>query len=177
MFFDNVIYSSSTTPQVFMDHQVFEIGEDVLISWDVLEGIYAGNNSEVMFEVYIRLLSNASSDRAFWENKVSDLRPHSQVRIHEKVNQTDKDTGDHFLYEFIMKNFKEKPQNRAIVFEDKIYTYGDLHRKVNGVAAILENKNIRQGDRVIIQCRKSPEQIAAIIAVVMCGGVYVPDFI
>ena len=145
MFFDNVIYSSSTTPQVFMDHQVFEIGEDVLISWDVLEGIYAGNNSEVMFEVYIRLLSNASSDRAFWETKVSDLRPHSQVRIHEKVNQTDKDTGDHFLYEFIMKNFKEKPQNRAIVFEDKIYTYGDLHRKVNGVAAILENKNIRQG--------------------------------
>lgn len=174
MFFDNVIYSSSTTPQVFMDHQVFEIGEDVLISWDVLEGIYAGNNAEVMFEVYIRLLSNASSDRVFWETKVSDLRPHSQVRIHEKVNQTDKDTGDHFLYEFIMKNFKEKPQNRAIVFEDKIYTYGDLHRKVNGVAAILENKNIRQGDRVIIQCRKSPEQIAAIIAVVMCGGVYVP---
>lgn len=85
MFFDNVIYSSSTTPQVFMDHQVFEIGEDVLISWDVLEGIYAGNNAEVMFEVYIRLLSNASSDRVFWETKVSDLRPHSQVRIHEKV--------------------------------------------------------------------------------------------
>ena len=43
-----------------MDHQVFEIGEDVLISWDVLEGIYAGNNAEVMFEVYILSLIHIS---------------------------------------------------------------------------------------------------------------------
>lgn len=174
MFFENISYASSTTPQVFMDHQVFEVGEDVLLSWDVLDGIYIGNNAEVMFDVYVRFLSRASSDRSFWENKVTDLRPHSQVRIHEKINQTDKDTGDHFIYEYILKNFREKPENRAIVFEGKIYTYGDLYRKVNGMAAVLENKNVRQGDRVIIQSHKSPEQIAAIIAVVMYGGVYVP---
>lgn len=174
MFFENISYASSTTPQVFMDHQVFEVGEDVLLSWDVLDGIYIGNNAEVMFDVYVRFLNRASSDRSFWENKVTDLRPHSQVRIHEKINQTDKDTGNHFIYEYILKNFREKPENRAIVFEGKIYTYSDLYRKVNGMAAVLENKNVRQGDRVIIQSQKSPEQIAAIIAVVMYGGVYVP---
>lgn len=174
MFLDNISYLSSTTPQVFMDHQVFQIGENVLLSWDVLDGIYMGKNAEVMFDIYIDLLRKASADRSFWENKVSDLRPNSQIKIHERVNQTDKDTGSHLIYEYILKNFKETPENRAIAFEGNIYTYGDLYRKVKKFAAVLKANNVKQGDRVIIQSQKSPEQIAAIIAVVMYGGVYVP---
>ncbi len=173
MFFNNMSYSSSTTPQVFMDHQVFEIGENVLLSWDVLEGIYLGNNAKIMFDTYIEYVYKAM-EKNFWLEKVSDVRPSYQIAVQEKVNKTDENIGDYLIFEYILKNFKDKKNRYALVFEDKKYTYEELYSKVKKFITVLKDNDVCVGDRIIIQASKSPEQISAILAIVMVGCVYVP---
>ena len=54
------------------------------------------------------------------------------------------------------------------------WSYFDLSNRVNEIAAVLLNKDVRVGDRVSVQVEKSPEALALYLAVLKIGAVYVP---
>ena len=53
-------------------------------------------------------------------------------------------------------------------------TYGKLFKTTQSIAAVLHSAGMSAGDRVVVQVEKSPQAIAAYLATLQVGGIYVP---
>jgi len=56
--------------------------------------------------------------------------------------------------------------------EERVFTYGELHRQVNRCANALKALGLQQGDRVTIYLPKIPEQIVAMLACARIGVIH-----
>ncbi|MGV8546152.1 non-ribosomal peptide synthetase, partial [Pseudomonas aeruginosa] len=46
----------SQTPQVWLDHQLYRVGDGILLAWDSVVGLFPEGLPETMFEAYVGLL-------------------------------------------------------------------------------------------------------------------------
>ena len=73
------------------------------------------------------------------------------------------------------KNLHHSLDSVAISFEDKFLTCGELSLKANSVAHhLIEKFEIQKGDRVGLLMGNSDSLIITILAILKCGGIYVP---
>ncbi|MQB34200.1 amino acid adenylation domain-containing protein [Rhizobium rhizogenes] len=68
----------------------------------------------------------------------------------------------------------EQPNAKAITYEHKSLTYGELEKLSSRIAAVLRNVGVRQGDRVGICLDRSLELVPILLAVLKAGAAYVP---
>ncbi|MEO1041809.1 MAG: class I adenylate-forming enzyme family protein [Pseudomonadota bacterium] len=61
-----------------------------------------------------------------------------------------------------------------LVYRDERYTFAEVWKRSNAVAAALQNKGIEKGDRVVIAMRNYPEWIFSFIGTELAGGIAVP---
>lgn len=87
----------------------------------------------------------------------------------------------HWVYNrhlLIHKLFEERvrltPSAKALVYDDKSLTYAELNAYSNRLALRLLSEGVRIGECVAVLLERSPEMIASQIAILKCGGVYVP---
>lgn len=66
------------------------------------------------------------------------------------------------------------PQNIAISFKGRPWTYEFLNSKANQLARLLTSRGLLKGDRVGIFLPRGPEIIVSQLAIMKAGGVYVP---
>jgi fatty-acyl-CoA synthase len=66
------------------------------------------------------------------------------------------------------------PNKRAIVYQDKVYTWKQFAERVYRLANGLVQKGIKKGDRVAILCRNNNANLEAFYGIAMAGGVSVP---
>jgi len=79
------------------------------------------------------------------------------------------------LYDLLKQNFPQ--DRRQTVIETptgQILSYADLETGSGRIAHLLANHGVRPGDRVAAQIDKSPEALLLYLAVLRCGGVYLP---
>ena len=62
----------------------------------------------------------------------------------------------------------------AIVSEDRAYTYAELERWTEKIAAVLLEKGMKKGDHVLLLAPNVPEFTAVYYAILRIGGVVVP---
>ena len=65
-------------------------------------------------------------------------------------------------------------EKTAFIFKDEFMTYGDFRKKVKDWAMFLQAQGVRQGDRVGLFSKNSPDFVAAYFAVVKAGAIVVP---
>jgi propionyl-CoA synthetase len=81
-------------------------------------------------------------------------------------------------YNAIDRHLAARAAQKALVWistevnETKSYTYEELHREVNRVAAMMQSLGVRQGDRVIIYMPMIPEAAFAILACARIGAIH-----
>ena len=80
-------------------------------------------------------------------------------------------TGFHAAFEATARRL---PDKLALVCESQRLSYGDLLARVRAVAAALRDDGVRPGDRVVALLENGVEFAAAVHAVSMVGGVFVP---
>lgn len=177
-FLDNMVRSSSTTPQVWLDHQVFPFKDGVALSWDTLDDVFFPGVVNAMFETYVRLVRNAADDERFWDETLTDLRPAAQRRIHETVNlmfhNTEDEVKEVFLHEHFCRHAQVNGDHPAVICDGIIYSYRELFARSNQISALLRGRGVGRGDRVAVKMGKSFEQIATVLGIVKIGAVYVP---
>lgn len=80
------------------------------------------------------------------------------------------------LYEILKNNFPLGKNAPCLILPDgKIVTYDDLERESARFANLLVNKyDVKVGDRVAVQIRKSPYAMFLYLAVLRIGAVYLP---
>ncbi|MBW2117515.1 MAG: AMP-binding protein [Deltaproteobacteria bacterium] len=70
----------------------------------------------------------------------------------------------------ISQGAKYFPENKAIIFENKIFTYTDLNACVNLVASYLREHGIKKYDRVALYVNNRPEWVMIYYGIVRLGA-------
>jgi len=78
------------------------------------------------------------------------------------------------LYEIISYQGRKRKRKVALFVDDEKICYGEILEKVDKLALFLTQKGIKEGDRVALFLRNSPEFIYTVFAVSKIGAVAVP---
>ncbi|WP_129649575.1 non-ribosomal peptide synthetase [Peristeroidobacter agariperforans] len=77
------------------------------------------------------------------------------------------------IHELFEEQVERTPDAVAVVCEKQSLTYAELNRQANGLAHLLR-KITQVGDHIVVLMHRSLEMLIAQLAVLKCGGVYVP---
>ncbi|MFN4150821.1 MAG: condensation domain-containing protein, partial [Candidatus Sericytochromatia bacterium] len=160
-------YSITQTPQVWLDHQVAEIDNELSFNWDYPENLYPKNMLEDMFETYKSLLNNLAQDDSTWSKELF-------VRVNDiskESNNTNKEISNKLLHQLFFEQCKKTPKNIAVITSKEKLTYEELAIKVNNLAS---NLKIEKNEIVAVLLDKSIEQVISVLAILSAGGVYLP---
>uniref|UniRef100_I5AX00 Amino acid adenylation enzyme/thioester reductase family protein n=1 Tax=Eubacterium cellulosolvens (strain ATCC 43171 / JCM 9499 / 6) TaxID=633697 RepID=I5AX00_EUBC6 len=161
------------TPQVYIDCQVASVGETVLVSWDVREGIFPEGMIEDMFQVFTdRIRKLASGGLA--EGYVAPEIPAGSAVVRTAVNGTGRPISGKLMYDGILDSIRNTPEKTAVICDGQKATYGQLGEMAAALEKVLLEKGVRPGQVVAVNIRKSIWQIAAVIGVQWCGAAYLP---
>jgi yersiniabactin nonribosomal peptide synthetase len=165
--FDEPVWGTSQTPQVWLDHQVTESGGGVRLIWDAVEELFPAGLLDDMFAAYLSLVDGlAEQDWA----ALPDLLPRAQREVRERVNATAGELPDRTLHADFFRNAAENPDRVALVWDGGTLSYGELADRARRVAAgVLPGTG-----PVAVSLPKGPDQIAAVLGVLAAGRAYVP---
>ena len=167
-------YGLSQTPQVWLDHQVYEENGGLSVSWDVLIDIFPENMAEQMFEAYIGLLSRLSKDDSSWEKLCGNIVETPDEELRRKLNDTSIELPEDTLIGLFEKSAEKYPDRNAVESNEKTLTYHELDMLAENLAEKLASNGFGSGDIAGILIKKGWQQIAAILAIHKLGGIYLP---
>ncbi|WP_415407121.1 long-chain-fatty-acid--CoA ligase [Sulfurovum sp. CS9] len=78
------------------------------------------------------------------------------------------------FYELITFQAKKRRSKVALLVDDEKITYGDILEKVDKLAGYLAGKGVKEGDKISLFLRNSPEFIYTIFAASKLGAILVP---
>ncbi len=132
-------------------------------------------DAERAMDLYVRLLEQIARDPAARLDPEALLAPEEHDRLVLGFNDTRapyrQGTPLHRLFE---EQAAAAPDLVAVMGEGRAWTYGELDRRSNRLARALGARGVRPGDRVGVVYDRSPELVAALLAVLKAGASYVP---
>lgn len=167
-----MVYGVSRTPQVWIDCQAVEHGDSLNINWDVRTGVFEPKLLDDMWCSFTAFLERLITHPENWQAEYTVPLPPSTEVVRSRVHDTTKAYSQRCLHNGFWENAQRAPEAPALVCGDTTYTYQQLA----GFVESLQNElgSVSVGDRVAIVIGKDVWQIAAALAVVSTGAVYVP---
>lgn len=154
------------------------IGPDEAGAWRMEVDYDAGLFSPTLIRSFVgsfaAVLEQAAGDpAAAWT--ALELRSEEEQAAQARRNATTEPYEDgqtiHGLFERAAARHREKA---AVVCGGETMRYGELSERSDAWAAELRRAGIRPGDRVAVMLNRSPSWIAALLAILKAGAVYVP---
>lgn len=81
---------------------------------------------------------------------------------------------DKCVYELFEERAKRLPNQTALIFEDKSYTYRQLDELANGLSASMRRMGVKHGDMVGVLLDRDEKVVLAQLAVLKLGAVFIP---
>jgi non-ribosomal peptide synthetase component F len=78
------------------------------------------------------------------------------------------------IHELFEAQVARSPDALAVIAGAQRVTYGELNRRANQLARALQRHGVVAGTRVALSLERSVELVVAELAILKCGGVYVP---
>lgn len=78
------------------------------------------------------------------------------------------------VHELFARAASERPGAIALLHSGPPVTYAELAARAGALARAVRARGIRPGDRVAVAAPRTPQMVAAVLAVLMAGAVYVP---
>ncbi|UWM51930.1 amino acid adenylation domain-containing protein [Streptomyces carpaticus] len=169
-----VRHARTQTPQVWLDCQVMERADTLALSWDIREGVLAGDTVTDLFEAFTALLTTLADDPAAWREPARVALPARTAAVREQANDTAAPLPRGLLQDGPLAVARRTPDAVAVIGRDRTMTYGELLERAGGVARALRAAGIGAGDIVAITMDKGWEQPAAVLATLLTGAAYLP---
>lgn len=77
----------------------------------------------------------------------------------------------HHLFE---EQAEKMPNNTAVVFEGKEYTYGQINERANRIAGYLIKAGLKREEPVVVLLDRSPLMVEGVLGIWKAGGAYIP---
>ncbi len=167
-------YGISQTPQVFIDCQVMDTQDGLMLNWDVRKETVRSDVLDDMFRTMEALIGEISKSDSVWEQDECLDIPQWQKELYSKVNDTKKRIPSHLLYEDAFDLYKNTPQKIALADLNRTMTYKEFMSRSMALSEILVKSGVNKGDRVAVYLPKSLEQVVAVFGILMAGAIYVP---
>ncbi|WP_167858537.1 non-ribosomal peptide synthetase [Methylobacterium nonmethylotrophicum] len=169
----SVEYAVSQTPQVWIDHQVYERAGRLFLSFDAVEALFPAGLVEAMAAAYDALLHRLAADDAAWHAN-PDLVPAALRAPILAANRTEAPLPSGLLHLPFLEQARARPDALAVVTLERRLTYADLARRARGLAARLQALGVGPGRLVAVVMEKGWEQVVAVLAVLEAGAAYLP---
>ena len=164
----------SQTPQVWLDHQLYETPGGLLLAWDAVEELFPAGVLDAMFEAYRGVVEEITGPESRWDRAITVPLPAEQQRRREVVNATDAAVPEGLLHHGVVEQAQRTPERTAVVDAAGEFSYGELLGRARAVAERLRAAGCSRGDIVALAVPKSREQIVAVLGALLAGGTYLP---
>lgn len=168
------LHLRTATPQVWLDHQVMIRHGNLVYNWITIDQLFPDDMIEDMLDAYGRLLERLAAGAESWHRPAGALTPQTQLDIRREVNRTAFPITAELLSEPVGRGAEDGGDAPALIHPDGNLTHDELHSMSDGVADMLHELGIAEGERVAVMLPKSTAQIAAVLGILKAGGVYVP---
>ncbi|MGD9160301.1 MAG: condensation domain-containing protein, partial [Desulfobacteraceae bacterium] len=124
---------------------------------------------------FINLLTKIVSSPEIRISEISVLSEDETHKILVEWNDTKAEyPNDKCIHELFEEQVGKTPDAVAVVFEDEQISYRELNLRANQLAHFLIKVGVNPGDCVGLILMRSIELVISEIAVLKCGGIYVP---
>jgi len=169
-----MIYGITQTPQVWLDHQVFEQQGELVFNWDAVEEVFVAGVLDAMFDNYCRLLENLATSSDYWLRTSVVTLPPEQHAQRQRINDTAAEMSDELLHTLFIQQALKNPQAIAIASNEGEMCYGELLALSNQLAQRLCEKGVRPNQLIAIVMDKGWQQIVAALGILISGAAYLP---
>ena len=170
----DVVYTITQTPQVWLDHQVFEHEGALQFNWDVIEELFPNGMMDDMFEAYCGFLHGLSNRPELWKTAQPIGVPEAQSTHRALANDTAREQTSALLHELVFDQAQHNPTAKAIVGGSRSLTYAELSNESYRLARKLRSLNVQPNTLVGIVLDKGWEQVVAVLGVLASGAAYLP---
>jgi nonribosomal peptide synthetase protein BlmIV len=168
-------FSVSQTPQLYLDHQVAETAEGLLLNWDAVAELFPAGLIDDALAAYAGLLSRlAAGTAAAWQRPAGGLLPPAQRARRARVNATGRDLPARCLPDIVAEGAARHPDAAAVITARQTLSHAEVLRRAGRVAHRLRDLGTRPGELVGVAMHTGWEQVVAVIGAVASGACYVP---
>ncbi|WP_414513679.1 amino acid adenylation domain-containing protein [Nostoc sp. PCC 9305] len=169
------VYSSSQTPQVYLDHVVSEVAGELVFYWNAVEEIFPSGLLDDAFSVYCNFLTSLANEDEIWYTKTSQLLAAKQQELILRINATDVVIEPTLtLHNLFFDRVHVYADKAAVIASDRTLTYQELSDRSLHIAHNLRQLGVCPQQHVAIVMDKGWEQIVAALGILAAGAVYVP---
>lgn len=169
-----VAYAVSQTPQVWLDHQVYEQDGALVFSWDVRDDMFPPGLVADMFDAYCRLLQGLAAGNEPWGAVRPCPLPGRQADAVRAFNDTDAPTSADLLHAISKSHDGLDPGDAVVVDPRRTVTRAEVDRVADALQHELRRRGARPESLVAIVMEKGWEQLAAALGVLRAGAAYLP---
>ncbi|MFD5778899.1 amino acid adenylation domain-containing protein [Streptomyces sp. NPDC126933] len=159
------------TPQVHLDHQVYEFTGALISNWDAVEDLFPESMLDEILDAYHVLLHRLANDDAAWTEPVDSLLA---ARHMPDLLPVPADDCQGILHTPFLERAARHPDRDAVVASDRTVSYGELAQWSAVVAEQLRSTGVGSGSLVPVVMDKGWEQIVAVLGIVRSGAAYLP---
>lgn len=169
-------YTLSQTPQVALDHHLFERDGRLDINWDYCVEAYPEGLVDSMFASYATLVHRLARDPAAWGEWPRIPLPADQDARRRAYNTAPPayTSGQTTLPGAFVAAADRDPAAVALLASGIALTYRQVSLLAETWARCLEDIGVGHGDRVIIAMPKGWQQCVAALAITAIGAAYTP---
>ncbi|HWF79286.1 MAG TPA: amino acid adenylation domain-containing protein [Streptosporangiaceae bacterium] len=167
------IYTSSQTPQVWLNAFAFEYHGGVVVQVDAVDGLFPDQMIASMVDGYSELLMSLCTEEA-WSATTFDLLPAEQRERRAAANDTATEPSESLVYEAFRAQAARTPDAPAVLTTSGSLTYGELAARATSAAAWLRARGAGRDELVGLIMRRGHQQIVGIMAAVLAGAAYLP---
>lgn len=169
-----IVHAVSQTSQVWIDHQVSELGDTLHTVWDTVEELFPAGVVDAMFEAYCQLVQRLADDASCWQEADPVPLALEQQQARDRVNATGLPRDADLLHAGFRRWSVRTPDSLALVQGDREFTYAELARHARYHAVRLRAAGVVPNQLVAVVMRKSWRQVVAVLAILEAGGAYLP---
>jgi pyochelin synthetase len=167
------VYTSSQTPQVWLNAFAFEQHGGVIVQLDAVDGLFPDGMIAALAGGYQAILDSLRAEQA-WSATTFDLLPHDQLERRRAANATEEPLPDGLLTDAFLRHAALQPDAPAILTAAGSVSYGELLRRASHAAGWLAERQVGRDELVGLIMRRGPEQVVGILATLLAGGAYLP---
>ncbi|MEH2238954.1 amino acid adenylation domain-containing protein [Nostoc sp.] len=177
------VYSSSQTPQVYLDHVVSEAAGALVFYWNAVEELFPVGLLDEMFAAYCHLLERLANEDEIWQTQTRQLLPAAQLEQIASINATETPILETYreqfghtplLHTLFFDQVALHKDKAAVISNDRTLTYQELCDRSLQLRHQLHKLGTRPNQIIAIVMEKGWEQIVATLSILACGAAYLP---
>ncbi|MEV0218325.1 amino acid adenylation domain-containing protein [Streptomyces sp. NPDC050704] len=165
------VHGISQTPQVLLDHIVWDEGGRLRLAWDSVDGAFPTGYVRALLDAHVRLLSSLARSDA-WRDPALGWDP--TFRPEEPLDVAPFPDAGPLLDSPVREAARRYPQRPALYGTSGAVTHDRLAENAAATAALLTAHQAGPGDLVAVACEKGVAQITAVLGVSAAGAGYLP---